>query len=43
MRMLDRVTRHVRITRKVIRAGEREVEQNPRARSARLRVLERAA
>ncbi len=34
---------HVRITRKVIKAGDREVEQNPRARSARLRVLERAA
>lgn len=42
-RDLEKNGGHVRVTRKVIKAGEREVEKNPRARSARLRVLERAA
>ncbi len=42
-RELEKTGGYVRVTRKVVKAGDREVEKNPRARSARLRVLERAA
>ena len=34
--------RAVAVTRKAIVAGERELEENPRARSAKLRIIERA-
>lgn len=40
-RMLGREPRVVRVNRKSIPAGEGEVRANPRARSARLRVVER--
>ncbi len=39
----ERIPRLKRITRKPIRASEKEMEQNPRARSALLRVAERLA